>query len=129
MTSWPNDFEQQRLTPLLRLIFRFLPRKRAARHRGKVKSFPKDDPSKPVHLTALMGYKAGMTHVVRDLDRPGSSELRVVRWLRKEFGGADLVFSTSQRCTSERLSRLPPSSRPLPWSSLVLSDTSRPPEV
>jgi len=21
-----------------------------------------------------MGYKAGMTHVVRDLDRPGSSE-------------------------------------------------------
>jgi len=71
----------------------FLPRKRAARHRGKVKSFPKvcicniikmvelnqpcwkDDPKKPVHLTAIMGYKAGMTHVVRDLDRPGSSEL------------------------------------------------------
>ncbi|THH18025.1 hypothetical protein EW146_g2905 [Bondarzewia mesenterica] len=50
----------------------FLPRKRAARHRGKVKSFPKDDPKKPVHLTAVMGYKAGMTHVVRDLDRPGS---------------------------------------------------------
>ncbi|KAG9090771.1 60S ribosomal protein L3 [Ceratobasidium sp. 370] len=50
----------------------FLPRKRAARHRGKVKSFPKDDPKKPVHLTAIMGYKAGMTHVVRDLDRPGS---------------------------------------------------------
>ncbi|KAI0299731.1 60S ribosomal protein L3 [Multifurca ochricompacta] len=50
----------------------FLPRKRAARHRGKVKSFPKDDHTKPVHLTAIMGYKAGMTHVVRDLDRPGS---------------------------------------------------------
>ncbi|KAF9994086.1 60S ribosomal protein L3, partial [Entomortierella chlamydospora] len=50
----------------------FLPRKRAARHRGKAKSFPKDDASKPVHLTAFMGYKAGMTHVVRDLDRPGS---------------------------------------------------------
>ncbi|KAF9984951.1 60S ribosomal protein L3, partial [Mortierella antarctica] len=48
----------------------FLPRKRAARHRGKAKSFPKDDASKPVHLTAFMGYKAGMTHVVRDLDRP-----------------------------------------------------------
>ena len=32
-----------------------------------------DDPKKPVHLTAMMGYKAGMTHVVRDLDRPGSS--------------------------------------------------------
>ncbi|KAK2753135.1 60S ribosomal protein L3 [Onygenales sp. PD_40] len=50
----------------------FLPRKRAARHRGKVKSFPKDDPKKPVHLTASMGYKAGMTTVVRDLERPGA---------------------------------------------------------
>lgn len=50
----------------------FLPRKRAARHRGKVKSFPKDDASKPVHMTAFLGYKAGMTHVVRDLERPGS---------------------------------------------------------
>ncbi|KAK8218159.1 ribosomal protein L3-domain-containing protein [Phyllosticta capitalensis] len=108
----------------------FLPRKRAARHRGKVKRyvrpmlklsqirswstarqkrwtngtrpvyqwkqpaprrigrkraiaaliedpgirtcFPKDDPKKPVHLTASMGYKAGMTTIVRDLDRPGA---------------------------------------------------------
>ncbi|KAI8460893.1 ribosomal protein L3-domain-containing protein [Phakopsora pachyrhizi] len=50
----------------------FLPRKRAARHRGKVKSFPRDDKTKPVHLTAMLGYKAGMTHIVRDLDRPGS---------------------------------------------------------
>merc|ERR1711982_180410 len=50
----------------------FLPKKRARRHRGKVKSFPKDDPSKPVHLTAFLGYKAGMTHVVREVDRPGS---------------------------------------------------------
>lgn len=52
----------------------FLPRKRSRRHRGKVKSFPKDDPSKPVHLTAFLGYKAGMTHIVREVDRPGSSE-------------------------------------------------------
>uniref|UniRef100_H3ABQ3 Large ribosomal subunit protein uL3 n=1 Tax=Latimeria chalumnae TaxID=7897 RepID=H3ABQ3_LATCH len=50
----------------------FLPRKRSRRHRGKVKSFPKDDPSKPIHLTAFMGYKAGMTHIVREVDRPGS---------------------------------------------------------
>ena len=35
-------------------------------------SFPKDDPKKPVHLTAMMGYKAGMTTIVRDLDRPGA---------------------------------------------------------
>jgi large subunit ribosomal protein L3e len=50
----------------------FLPKKRAARHRGKVKSFPKDDPKKPVHLTAFLGYKAGMTHIVREVDRPAS---------------------------------------------------------
>jgi large subunit ribosomal protein L3e len=49
-----------------------------------VKAFPKDDPKKPgtlphesiltnlVHITAFAGYKAGMTHIVRDLDRPGS---------------------------------------------------------
>merc|ERR1711879_129009 len=50
----------------------FLPKKRSKRHRGKPKSFPKDDPSKPVHLTAFMGYKAGMSHIVREMDRPGS---------------------------------------------------------
>lgn len=50
----------------------FYPKKRAARHRGKVKAFPKDDPSKPVHLTCFMAYKAGMTHIVREADRPGS---------------------------------------------------------
>eukprot|EP00834_Sanchytrium_tribonematis_P006669 NODE_513_length_6632_cov_0.519301.p2 type:complete len:397 gc:universal NODE_513_length_6632_cov_0.519301:4060-2870(-) len=50
----------------------FLPRKRCKRGKGKIKSFPKDDPSKPVHLTAYIGYKAGMTHIVRDVDRPGS---------------------------------------------------------
>lgn len=50
----------------------FLPRKRAAKHQGRVKSFPKDVKSKPVALTAFLGYKAGMTTIVRDLDRPGS---------------------------------------------------------
>merc|ERR1719199_2227061 len=50
----------------------FLPRKRTKNVRGKVKSFPKDDASKPCHLTAFMGYKAGMTHIVRDVDKPGS---------------------------------------------------------
>ncbi|RPA89250.1 hypothetical protein L873DRAFT_1839297 [Choiromyces venosus 120613-1] len=37
-----------------------------------ITSFPKDDPKKPVHLTAALGYKAGMTTIVRDLDRPGA---------------------------------------------------------
>jgi large subunit ribosomal protein L3e len=50
----------------------FLPKKRSKRHRGKCKAFPKDDPTKPVHLTAFIGYKAGMTHIVRDVDKLGS---------------------------------------------------------
>lgn len=41
-------------------------------HQGKVKSFPKDDVKKPCHLTAFMGYKAGMTHVVREVERTAS---------------------------------------------------------
>jgi len=50
----------------------FLPRKRCRRHRGRVKKFPRDDASEPCHLTAFMAYKAGMTHIVRELNRPGS---------------------------------------------------------
>jgi hypothetical protein len=38
-----------------------------------VKAFPKDNPSNPCHLTAFMGYKAGMTHILRELERPGQS--------------------------------------------------------
>eukprot|EP01004_Peranema_trichophorum_P004355 NODE_3283_length_1382_cov_266.574265_g2855_i0.p1 GENE.NODE_3283_length_1382_cov_266.574265_g2855_i0~~NODE_3283_length_1382_cov_266.574265_g2855_i0.p1 ORF type:complete len:413 (-),score=78.89 NODE_3283_length_1382_cov_266.574265_g2855_i0:77-1315(-) len=50
----------------------FLPRKRARRVRGRIRHFPKDDPTQKPHLTAFMGYKAGMTHIVRDVDKPGS---------------------------------------------------------
>ncbi|XP_065899912.1 large ribosomal subunit protein uL3-like [Dysidea avara] len=50
----------------------FLPRKRCRRHQGKVKTFPKDDQTKACHLTAFMGYKAGMTHIVREATRTGS---------------------------------------------------------
>lgn len=59
----------------------FYPKKRSRRHRGKVKAFPKDDASKPVHLTAFIGYKAGMTHVVREPDRPGSSKCILVMFI------------------------------------------------
>ena len=45
----------------------YLPRKRTRKHRGKVRSFPKDNASKPVHLTAFPGFKAGMSHIVRDI--------------------------------------------------------------
>jgi len=50
----------------------FLPRKRTKHHRGRIRSFPKDNPNKECHLTAFMGYKAGMTHILREVNRPGS---------------------------------------------------------
>merc|ERR1711970_434483 len=52
---------------------KFLPKKRCVRPRGTPKSFPKDDASKPIHLTAFVGFKAGMTHVVREAEKPGSA--------------------------------------------------------
>lgn len=66
----------------------FLPRKRTKKHRGKMRAFPKDDASKECHLTAFMGYKAGMTHVMRKMDRPGSGKLVCWRGSR--------VFSSRQ---------------------------------
>merc|ERR1711915_243136 len=50
----------------------FYPKKRASRLRPKVKALPKDAPSKPVHVTSFLAYKAGMTHIVRVSDKPGS---------------------------------------------------------
>jgi len=50
----------------------FCPRRRTRRHRGRVRSFPTDNSKVGVHLTAFAGFKAGMTHILRDLDRPGS---------------------------------------------------------
>lgn len=50
----------------------FLPKKRSSRHRAKVKAFPQDDQSEGCHLTAFIAYKAGMTHILRELTRPGS---------------------------------------------------------
>ena len=43
----------------------FVPKRRTRHHRGRIRSFPKDDPKAPIHLTAFIGYKAGMTHVTR----------------------------------------------------------------
>uniref|UniRef100_A0A452EVG5 60S ribosomal protein L3 n=1 Tax=Capra hircus TaxID=9925 RepID=A0A452EVG5_CAPHI len=50
----------------------FLPQKHSSRHCRKVRSFPKDGSSKPLHLTAFLSYKAGMTHTKREVDGPGS---------------------------------------------------------
>ncbi|CAL9238394.1 unnamed protein product [Arabidopsis halleri] len=50
----------------------FLPRKRANRQHGKVKAFPKDDPTKPCRFTSFLGYRARMTNIVREVEKPGS---------------------------------------------------------
>jgi len=50
----------------------FLPRKRTRKHRGKVRSFPKDDQTQACHFTAFPAYKAGMTHITRDVHRNDS---------------------------------------------------------
>jgi len=50
----------------------FLPRKRTKHHKGRIRSFPKDDATKKPHLTAFVGYKAGMTHILREVNKPGS---------------------------------------------------------
>lgn len=75
----------------------FLPHKRSRRHRGKVKTWPKDDPSKPIHLTAFMGYKAGMTHTLREVHRPGLSK----DWLKEEI--LSRRKEGEQACCWERL--------------------------
>jgi len=63
-----RKFEQPRHGSLA-----FLPRKRAKHHRGHIRSFPPDDKAvKDCHLTAFIGYKAGMTHVLREVTKPGS---------------------------------------------------------
>jgi len=50
----------------------FLPKKRCRRERGRVKAFPKDKESDPPHLTAFIAYKAGMTHILRESNKPGA---------------------------------------------------------
>jgi large subunit ribosomal protein L3e len=50
----------------------FVPRRRTRHHRGRIRSFPKDNTKKPCHLTAFAGFKAGMTHILREVDRVGA---------------------------------------------------------
>ncbi len=50
----------------------YLPKKRTKHHQGRIRSFPRDNAAAKPHLTAFIGYKAGMTHVVREIERPGS---------------------------------------------------------
>ena len=50
----------------------FLPRGRARHVRGRIRSWPKDDQTQEPHLCAFIGFKAGMTHVVREVVRANS---------------------------------------------------------
>ena len=50
----------------------FLPRKRTRKHHGHIRKFPKEKKSDKLHLTAYCGFKAGMTHIVREVTKPGS---------------------------------------------------------
>lgn len=51
----------------------FMPRRRTKHPRGRIRSFPRDDASQKPHLTAFVGFKAGMTHIMREVDRAGSA--------------------------------------------------------
>merc|ERR1739844_177982 len=74
----------------------FLPKKRDARHRGKVKSFPKDDATQKPHLTAFLGFKAGMSHIVREANRPGS------KLNKKDCSVVRLIAHTQQKILRRR---------------------------
>merc|ERR1712200_31943 len=69
----PNSMSHRKFSAPRHGSLKFLPKKRCVRPRGKAKSFPKDDASQPIHLTAFIGFKAGMTHVVRTAEKPGSA--------------------------------------------------------
>jgi len=78
----------------------FLPKKRCRRGKGKIKSFPRDDKTQSPKLTAFMGYKAGMTHIVRDVDKPGSKlhkkeTAEVGAWLRIKCNHCRLTANVS----------------------------------
>jgi hypothetical protein len=85
-------------------------------------SFPKDDPKKPVHLTATLGYKAGMTTIVRDLDRPGAKQHK------KEVVEAVTVVETPPVRTAQPAWLLPMANIFIGdrcWSSWLHRDSSR----
>lgn len=67
----------------------YLPKRRTKHHKGRIRHFPKDDASKPVHLTAFSGYKAGMTHVVRYHERREGKKM-----IKKDIVEAVTVIET-----------------------------------
>jgi len=66
----------------------FLPRKRTRHHRGRIRSFPRDNASQACHFTAFAAFKAGMTHITRDVHKVDS------RLHKKEVVEAVTVLET-----------------------------------
>jgi len=71
-----RKFEHPRLCSLA-----YMPKRRTRHHRGRIRSFPRDDASKKVHLTAFCGYKAGMSHVVKVQERREGKKLVHRDWV------------------------------------------------
>jgi len=47
----------------------FRPMKRAKKLRAQARHFPKDNSAEKPHLTGFLGFKAGMTHIIREVKR------------------------------------------------------------
>ena len=58
----------------------FLPQKHISWHHGKVRSFPKDDSSKPLLLTTFLGYRLAWPTLRRKSIGQGSKWIRRKLW-------------------------------------------------
>merc|ERR1712000_182391 len=79
----------------------FLPRKRAARHRGKVKSFPKDDPKKPVHLTGAKSHKKEVVEAVTVIETPPVIVVGLVGYIETPRGLRSLTTVWAEHLSDE----------------------------
>ena len=80
----------------------YLPKRRTKHHKGTIRSHPRDDKSKKVHLTAFMGYKAGMTHVVRYMEkREGKKTVKKENFTNRINGAVHLAESIEAACLDD----------------------------
>merc|ERR1711924_299899 len=90
----------------------FLPKKRCTKSKGKIKSWPLDDASAKPHFTAFMGYKAGSSHILRDVDKAGSKahKKEVVEAVTiTPLGGFPHLVRCSRTTSCSRVPALAPS--------------------
>ncbi|KAG0441943.1 60S ribosomal protein L3 [Dictyocoela muelleri] len=70
----------------------YCPKKRSKQVRIPISSYPDDDPSKPVYMAGFLGYKAGMTHVIRTSDRARTDKKG--KEMKKEIFDAVTIIET-----------------------------------